>query len=42
MIQPSIRDDLKNASISIKAGTSFIADQRLKTLLESAQSCLCL
>ncbi|MFM8297977.1 MAG: transglycosylase SLT domain-containing protein [Microcystis aeruginosa] len=28
------RDDLKNASISIKAGTSFIADQRLKTLLD--------
>lgn len=28
------RDDLKNPSISIKAGTSFIADQRSKTLLD--------
>lgn len=28
------RDDLKNPSISIKAGTSFIADRRSKTLLD--------
>jgi hypothetical protein len=28
------RDDLKTSNISIKAGTSFIADQRSKTLLD--------
>ena len=28
------RDDLKNSNISLKAGTSFIADQRSRTLLD--------